>query len=84
MNASDLLMDSLRLMGIGMGIVFSFLMLLVGLLRAMSWLALKAAPVGPHPILPASPTSAAEHPDDLIAVIAAAIAHDRARRRSSR
>ncbi|MGD8207350.1 MAG: OadG family protein [Thiohalocapsa sp.] len=77
-----MLTESLRLMGIGMGIVFTFLLLLVGILRAMSWLALRIAPAEPQ--VPAATTAQEPLPvtpeaDDLIAVIAAAIARYRAR-----
>lgn len=79
MNESDLVMESLRLMGIGMGIVFSFLMLLVGILRVMSWFALKIAPAEtPALTMPtASLAPATQDSDDLIAVISAAIARYR-------
>jgi oxaloacetate decarboxylase gamma subunit len=81
MNESDLVIESLRLMGIGMGIVFSFLMLLVGLLRVMSWLALKIAPAEtPQMAVPAASLApATQEADDLIAVISAAIARYRSR-----
>jgi len=82
MNESDLMMESLRLMGIGMGIVFSFLMLLVGILRLMSWLALKIAPADtlPMAVPAASQAAATQEADDLIAVISAAIARYRSGR----
>ena len=81
MNESDLVMESLRLMGIGMGIVFSFLVLLVGILRVMSWLALKIAPaeIPPLAVPAASLPAATQEADDLIAVISAAIARYRSR-----
>ena len=81
MNEMGLVMESLRLMGIGMGIVFSFLMLLVGILRVMSWLALKIAPAEAPPLaVPAASLSAAtQNTDDLVAVISAAIARYRSR-----
>ncbi len=81
MNETDLVMESLRLMGIGMGIVFSFLLMLVGVLRVMSWAALKLAPPEPHPLAtPSSGLAATQDADDLIAVISAAIARYRSRR----
>ena len=81
MNENDLVMESLRLMGIGMGIVFSFLMLLVGILRVMSWFALKIAPAETPPLAvpAASLGSATQEADDLIAVISASIARYRSR-----
>jgi oxaloacetate decarboxylase gamma subunit len=79
---AGLLGESLRLMLIGMSIVFGFLILLVVLLRAMSWLAERLSPAERH----ANPsgdapqaggaTTAAE--DDLVAVIAAAVSLYRA------
>jgi oxaloacetate decarboxylase gamma subunit len=79
MSETALLVESLRLMLIGMGIVFSFLLMLVGILRLMSWVALRLAPVSaaPEPML--TPTAAATEPP--VAVIAAAIARYRARHR---
>ncbi len=79
MTNADLLVESLRLMGIGMGIVFCFLLMLVGILRFMSWAAGRVAPAlpEPEPMLPAETTDAPP-----IAVIAAAIARYRAARRS--
>ncbi len=44
MNESALLIESLSLMVIGMGIVYGFLLLLVGALRLMSSLILRLAP----------------------------------------
>jgi oxaloacetate decarboxylase gamma subunit len=81
MNESALMMEALRLMGIGMGIVFCFLLLLVGILRVMSWAALKLAPPEPHALASPSstPTLTTPEADDLIAVIAAAIARYRTR-----
>ncbi|MBK5969558.1 MULTISPECIES: OadG family protein [Thiorhodovibrio] len=74
--------ESLRLMLIGMSIVFAFLMLLVVCLRGMSWLAariapaeLQDAPVGAM----AGGAGAAPDDADVVAVIAAAVARYRAR-----
>jgi oxaloacetate decarboxylase gamma subunit len=83
MGENDLIIESLRLMGIGMGIVFSFLLLLIGLLRVMSAVALRLAPAEPQP--PRSPlqgggSSPQADDDELIAVIAAAIGRYRVRR----
>ncbi|MGB5832583.1 MAG: OadG family protein [Thiohalocapsa sp.] len=79
MNESQMVIESLRLMGIGMGIVFSFLMLLVGVLRIMSSFALRIRPAETQPVAALSPTSPAmQQPDDLVAVISAAIARYRA------
>jgi oxaloacetate decarboxylase gamma subunit len=43
MVVDELLMEGLRLMVIGMGIVFAFLLLLVGVLRGMSAIVLRFA-----------------------------------------
>jgi oxaloacetate decarboxylase gamma subunit len=80
MSETALLFESLRLMLIGMGIVFSFLLLLVGILRLMSWAALRLAPLPQtHPVTPAAAPEIDTGPP--IAVIAAAIARYRAGRR---
>jgi oxaloacetate decarboxylase gamma subunit len=80
---ADLLIEGLWLMAIGLGIVFTFLVTLVGLLVLMS----KAvARWGPEETLPATTAGvhAASPPEDdgrLIAVIGAAIqAHRRSHR----
>jgi oxaloacetate decarboxylase gamma subunit len=78
MAETSLINDSLSLMAIGMGIVFSFLLLLVALLRIMSWLSERLAPSPSEggaalPPVPALDTSS----DELIAVIGAAIAQYR-------
>jgi oxaloacetate decarboxylase gamma subunit len=80
MSDTALLFESLRLMLIGMGIVFCFLLLLVGILRLVSWAALRLAPLPQtEPAIPAATAGAADGPP--IAVIAAAIARYRAGRR---
>lgn len=83
------LIDALGIMGIGMGIVFGFLILLVVILRLMSWIALKIAPAEPAPPAPlgVSPRSlkaptqdgTQDQSSELLAVISAAIARYRAR-----
>ncbi len=70
MSENELLLESLRLLGVGMGIVFGFLLLLVGILRLMSALVLRFAPAE-------LPPPHQTDPDDLIAVITAAIARYR-------
>jgi oxaloacetate decarboxylase (Na+ extruding) subunit gamma len=82
MSDGTLLFESFMLMLIGMGIVFGFLLLLVGILRLMSALILRLAPAEElHPVASTTtaplPTDTAE---DLIAVISAAIARYRAQR----
>lgn len=80
---ADMIGEGLRLMLIGMSIVFGFLMLLVVFLRGMSWLAARVAPAEPHdgaaaPI-PAAVGGAAAADTELVAVMAAALARYRAR-----
>ncbi|MTW22389.1 OadG family protein [Allochromatium palmeri] len=82
MTDSTLLFESFMLMLIGMGIVFSFLLLLVGILRLMSALILRLAPA--EELQPVASSTTAPLPtdtsEDLIAVISAAIARYRAPR----
>jgi oxaloacetate decarboxylase gamma subunit len=82
MSESGLMIESLRLMGIGMGIVFCFLLLLVGILRGMSWTAQRLAPPEQTPASAAAAAIAGQgdQSNDLIAVISAAIARYRAGR----
>lgn len=78
MTETELLLESLSLMAIGMGIVFGFLLLLVGILRGMSAFALKIAPAEPHPAAaPAALHTPGSESDDVIAVITAAVARYR-------
>jgi len=69
----DLMVEGLRLMGIGMGIVFAFLFLLVGLLRLMSFAVLRLSPAPPPSVeshaIPAPPSA----DPALMAVIGAAV-----------
>ena len=83
MTDGALLFESFMLMLIGMGIVFGFLLLLVGILRLMSTLILRLAPA--EELQPAAPSPSAALPpadgsEDLIAVISAAITRYRAQR----
>jgi oxaloacetate decarboxylase gamma subunit len=85
MPVSDLLVEGLGLMLIGMGIVFAFLMMLVAVLRLMSGFAGRLSPE-PRAVSAASGAPAAEGagaPDqgELVAVISAAVARYRRGRR---
>jgi oxaloacetate decarboxylase gamma subunit len=80
MNDMALLIESLRLLVIGMGIVFAFLALLVGVVRLMSWSVMRLEPARPRPAAAGPPPAPSDQSDDLIAVISAAIACYRARR----
>lgn len=76
MNEADLLLKSLGLLVIGMGIVYGFLLLLVGAVRLMSRFALRLTPVEPvrsSPAGPAPPPTSDAASDELIAVLAAAV-----------
>ena len=77
---TNLLVQGVELMLLGMGIVFSFLAILVFTLRGMSWLAdqLDAAPVS-QPSTAAAPIDVSDS-RELVAVIAAAVARYRASR----
>jgi oxaloacetate decarboxylase gamma subunit len=82
---ADLLIEGVWLMGIGLAIVFSFLLILVGMLVLMSKAVLRWGPEDPLPESPPSVPQAAPLPavEDhrLIAVIAAAIRQHRNRHR---
>ena len=80
MSDMALLIESLRLLVIGMGIVFAFLALLVGVVRLMSWSVTRLEPAQPQPIAVSPPSTPTDQPDDLIAVISAAITRYRAGR----
>jgi oxaloacetate decarboxylase gamma subunit len=84
MPETSLIGESLILMAIGMGIVFSFLLLLVVLLRAMSWLAERLSPALPEPSAAGAPPPATGDASEaeLVAVISAAINRYRSRHRS--
>ncbi|MEA3638583.1 MAG: OadG family transporter subunit [Lamprobacter sp.] len=84
MSETTLITDSLSLMAIGMGTVFSFLLLLVLLLKVMSWLAGKLAPSGVEPLLASAQLSSNDQAADieLVAVMSAAVARYRAQRRA--
>ena len=79
MNTPDLLMDGLRLMAIGMGIVFAFLLLLVGVMRAMSAVAMRVAPEPGLAVGDRVPAAAEQADSELVAVITAAVARYRRR-----
>ena len=80
MPFADLMLVGLKLMLLGMGIVFSFLVVLVFALRGMSRLANWLAPeIEPPVIAGVTPIQSTGHTHDeeLIAVISAAIARFR-------
>jgi oxaloacetate decarboxylase gamma subunit len=80
----DLLVEGLWLMGIGMAIVFAFLLILVGALVLMSQAVTRWAPEERLPAPPVLdyPTGQAPADDRLIAVITAAVHAYRRRHRS--
>jgi len=70
---ANLLSEGLTLMLLGMGIVFTFLAMLVLTMYGMSWLAQRLAPAEvarPAAILP---RAASDENDELVAVVSAAI-----------
>lgn len=78
----DLMLVGLKLMLLGMGIVFSFLVLLVFSLKGMSRLAAWLAPEAEAPAVAGAGlvqvTTQAHDDDELIAVISAAVTQFRA------
>ncbi len=84
MNSSDLLMEGVELMALGMGSVFIFLILLVFVTTLMSKFLSRFFPEAlPVPKPAAKPSAAAPAIDsELMAVIGAAIKQHRSRRRS--
>lgn len=84
MTSSDLVMEGVELMFMGMGTVFVFLMMLVGLINLMSFVINRffpdAAPVAAAPKRMAA-TSPQPVDAELLAVIGAAVSQHRARRR---
>lgn len=83
MNSSDLLIEGVELMLLGMGSVFTFLIILVFVTSIMSRLIDRYVPV-PAPVTkPARKAPATDSVDpELLAVIGAAVKQHRARRRS--
>ena len=77
MPVSELIMKGLELMVLGMGIVFTFLILLVFTMKGMSRMALSLDQGEPQTTSPSMPpattTGNAESDEQLIAVISAAI-----------
>lgn len=83
MPETSLISESLGLMAIGMGTVFCFLLVLVLMLRAMSWLAqrLSGAPMAlPTATGITAPAAGQADQQRLVAAISAAITYYRSRR----
>ena len=83
MTSSELLLEGVELMLLGVGTVFVFLVMLVGLINLMSFLINRffpeAAPVATAPKRMATAT-AQPVDSELLAVIGAAVSQHRARR----
>jgi oxaloacetate decarboxylase (Na+ extruding) subunit gamma len=85
MSPTPMLIESLVIMLIGMTIVYGFLLLLVGILRVMSWAALRISPIAIEPEPMRSSALAAGGADaPPLAVIVAAVARYRADHAGSR
>jgi len=84
MTSSELLLEGVELMLFGMGFVFVFLVLLVGVVSLMSRLIATFAPSAPSPAIssPAPSFRSASHEPDVETLVAiqSAIAQHRARR----
>lgn len=82
MQDTDLLQDGLALMGLGMGVVFVFLTLLVVAVVLMSRLVERFSPM-PAPVSPkrAQASNSAEVDEEVLAVIGAAVHHYRRKTR---
>ncbi len=83
MAVTDLLLEGVKLMLLGMGTVFTFLMLLVVAMTGMSRLARILAPEPPpvEPALTTPPVSGPSEGKELIAVISVAVRQYRATHR---
>ncbi|WP_298182804.1 OadG family transporter subunit [uncultured Pseudomonas sp.] len=82
MTPSELLLEGVELMLFGLGFVFLFLVLLVFLIRVMSWVIGQVAVKTPAPVsVPLAVKPAANEPSaDVLAAIQSAIHQHRARR----
>lgn len=78
---SPLLQAGLNVTGIGMGVVFVLLAVLVGIIRAMSALCFRLAGEPPEPSAGNTPPTGQAADAELTGVISAAIAAHRKRRR---
>lgn len=83
MSLAQLMLEGLRLMALGMGIVFGFLVLLVFVMKAMSRFAASFAGhsdiASTQPAVSSAPEDSA--PAEVLAAISAAIHHYRSQRR---
>jgi len=77
MEVTGLLMDSLRLMVVGMAIVFAFLLLLVGVMKAMSSAVMRLTPQPQVDAVEKRGSTGEAGDGELLAVIAAAVARFR-------
>ena len=73
MTNNELMMEGLKLLGLGMGSVFLFLIVLVFAMKSMSALA-NILDSGEPPALPGTTPAATGHGNAVVPVIAAAIA----------
>ena len=84
MVLSEMLTSGLELMVLGMGIVFTFLAMLIVVMQGMSWLAARLQPESPDQTGPAPVHVTAGHASDtrVIAAISVAISRYRASQRA--
>ena len=82
MTPSELLLEGVELMLFGLGTVFLFLILLVLMIRVMSWVIERFAEKTPIPVsVPSAVKPASDEPSaDVLAAIQSAIHQHRARR----
>lgn len=74
-QVSVLLLDAAALMGVGMGVVFSFLLLLVWAVQGMSWLLKYSAEPVSAAVAPQQQRPETGIPPAIVAAISSAIEH---------
>lgn len=80
MTDTTMLWEAVRLMLVGMGIVYAFLLLLVGMLNLMTVAVRRLAPAAPGEAVELAPAAAPIADPELLAVLTTAVARYRAGR----